>query len=359
MSGHRRDQPGTAYNVPVPDESLTERDERFMDRALELAERGRYSVSPNPMVGCVIVRNGQIIGEGFHHRAGEPHAEIEALRNCTESADGSTMYVTLEPCGHHGRTPPCTDALIRARIGHVVVAMRDPHEIVNGRGIDLLRAAGIMVTNGVRESAARQLNERFVHSVTRGLPFVLLKAAMTLDGKLATIAGDSRWITGEEARRKSLELREEYDAILAGAGTVVADDPQLTRRLGLNESISRWTRVVLDRSHRVPSTARVLNDGGRTLVFDDDRDLIEILRDLHSRGIQSIIVEGGSSIHSAFLNARLWQKLIVFVAPMLVGGDTAPAIFAGPGIGKLTDSHRFRFDRVEQLGSDLMLTAYP
>ncbi|MEO8036766.1 MAG: bifunctional diaminohydroxyphosphoribosylaminopyrimidine deaminase/5-amino-6-(5-phosphoribosylamino)uracil reductase RibD, partial [Acidobacteriota bacterium] len=276
-----------------------------------------------------------------------------------EDPRGATMYVTLEPCAHHGRTPPCADAVIRAQIGRVVVAMPDPHAIVDGRGIDKLRAAGITVVTGVCEEEARLLNEKFLHSVTHRLPFVLLKAGMTLDGKLATITRESRWITGEQARERSLALREEYDSILVGGGTVREDDPQLTRRLGWNHSISPWTRVILDRDHAVPPSARVLNDGGRTLIYDDDRGLEEVLADLHSRGVQSLIVEGGSFVHSAFIAARLWQKLTVFVAPAVIGGGNAPSIFGGEAIGRLTDAYRFRFDRVEIVGDDLMITAYP
>lgn len=335
------------------------RDHPFMTRALELADRGRYSVSPNPMVGCVIVQGEEIVGEGWHVRAGEAHAEVEALRNCTSDPRGGTMYVTLEPCAHHGRTPPCANAVIEAGLARVVIAMTDPHPAVNGRGVDLLRAAGVEVETGVLEPEARKLNEKFVHAVTDGLPFVLLKAGMTLDGKLATITRESKWITSGAARERSLALREEYDAILVGGGTIATDDPQLTRRLGWNASISPWTRVVLDRDHRVPPAARVLHDGGRTIVFDHDVPLLEMLRDLHARGIQSVLVEGGSAIHSAFLRERLWQKLIVFVAPALIGGGDAPSIFGGDGIPRLTDAHRFRFDRAELVGEDLMVVAYP
>jgi diaminohydroxyphosphoribosylaminopyrimidine deaminase/5-amino-6-(5-phosphoribosylamino)uracil reductase len=334
-------------------------DADMMSRALVLAERGRYSVSPNPMVGCVIAWDGRIIGEGWHRRAGEPHAEIEALRNCTDDPRGATMYITLEPCAHHGRTPPCADALIAAGLARVIIAMTDPHSIVDGRGIEMLRSAGIAVETGLCEEEACRLNEKFIHSVTRGLPFVLLKAGMTLDGKLATVTGESRWITSPAARDRSLALREEYDAILVGGGTVAADDPQLTRRLGWNHSISPWTRVVLDRDRRVPPEARVLTDGARTILYEDDLPLDEILRDLHRRGVQSLLIEGGSIVHSAFIRERLWQKMIIFVAPAIVGGGDAPSIFSGEPVSRLTDAYRFRFDRVEVVGGDLMITAYP
>jgi diaminohydroxyphosphoribosylaminopyrimidine deaminase/5-amino-6-(5-phosphoribosylamino)uracil reductase len=332
--------------------------ERFMRRALELAERGRYSVSPNPMVGSVLVRKGETIAEGWHERAGEPHAEIKALLHCDNPRD-ATMYVTLEPCVHHGRTGPCTTAIIESGVKHVVIGTADPHDVVNGRGIAQLRAAGIEVETGVLESEATRLNEKFLYAVTAQRPFVCLKAAMTLDGKLATVARDSHWITAEEARRKSLELREEYDAILVGGGTVAEDDPHLTRRLGWNKAITPWTRVVIDRDQRVPPTAHVLTDGRPTLHVTKDVDIEDLLRDLYARGIQSVIVEGGSFVHSEFIRRRLWQKMIVFVAPMIVGGADAPAIFTGEPAQRLTEAYRFRFDRAEFVGGDLMITAYP
>lgn len=346
-------------------------DEQFMRRALFLAEQGRYSTSPNPMVGCVIVRDGAIIAEGWHRRAGEAHAEIEALRAC-DDAQGATMYVTLEPCAHHGRTPPCAEAVIASGVARVVVAMRDPHEVVDGRGIEMLRAAGIEIVEGVCESEARRLNEKFVWAVTQKTPFVLLKAAMTLDGKLATVTRDSRWITSEVAREKSLALREEYDAILVGSGTVRADNPRLTRRLGL--ASTPWTRVVLDGDGDVPPHAQLLTDGGRTILFTTNpdahaaaevvplagrADLGQILTELYARGIQSVMVEGGAVVHSDFIRLGLWQKMVIFVAPMIVGGGDAPSIFSGEAVTRLTEAYRFRFDRAEFVGGDLMMTAYP
>jgi diaminohydroxyphosphoribosylaminopyrimidine deaminase/5-amino-6-(5-phosphoribosylamino)uracil reductase len=327
-----------------------------MRRALELAERGRYSVSPNPMVGCLIVRDGIVIAEGWHRRAGEPHAEIEALRNV--DARGATMIVTLEPCAHHGRTPPCVDAIIAAGVSRVVMAMRDPHPVAAG-GVEKLREAGIEVVAGVLEDAARRLNEIFVHAVTHRRPFVLLKAGMTLDGKLATVTGESKWITSEAARQKSLELREECDAILAGGGTVRTDNPNLTRRLGWNTATAGWTRIILDRRRIIPTDAHVLTDGGATIHIVDDVDLDALLADLYERGIHSVIVEGGSNVLSEFIRRGLWQKMIVFVAPMIVGGGDAPSIFSGEGVATLADAHRFRFDRVEVVGGDVMVTAYP
>jgi diaminohydroxyphosphoribosylaminopyrimidine deaminase / 5-amino-6-(5-phosphoribosylamino)uracil reductase len=324
-----------------------------MRRALELAARGRYSVSPNPLVGCLIVRDGNVIAEGWHKRAGEAHAEIEALRGI--DARGATMIVTLEPCVHHGRTPPCVDAIIAAGIARVVIAMRDPHVVAAG-GVEKLRDAGIEVTTGVLELEARKLNEVFIHAVTHHRPFVVLKAGMTLDGKIATVTRESRWITSEAARQKSLELREQYDAILVGGGTIRDDNPQLTRRLGL--ASTPWTRIILDRRRIVPADATVLTDGGATIHITEDVDLDALLADLYKRGIQSLIVEGGSNVLSEFIRRGLWQKMIVFIAPMFVGGAEAPSIFSGVGVAKLTGAYRFRFDEVEVVGEDLMITTY-
>jgi diaminohydroxyphosphoribosylaminopyrimidine deaminase/5-amino-6-(5-phosphoribosylamino)uracil reductase len=350
-------------------------DERFMRRALELAESGRYSVSPNPMVGCVLVRDGAIIGEGWHRRAGEAHAEVEALATCAD-ASGATLYVTLEPCCHQGRTPPCTDAVIAARVRRVVIAMRDPHDVVDGRGIGRLRDAGIDVEVGLLEAEARRLNEKFIWSVTQKSPFVLLKAAITLDAKLATVARESQWITSEAARERSLLLREEYDAIAVGSGTVEADNPRLTRRLGLNRSVVPWTRVVFDGAASAPPHAQIFRDGERTLLFTSrperyepssgleiieigaSADIAQILGDLHARGITSLLVEGGSQIHSQMIRRGLWQKMVMFVAPMIVGGSDAPSLFAGDGVPRLTDAYRFRFDRAEMVGGDLMIVGY-
>ncbi|HYI07888.1 MAG TPA: bifunctional diaminohydroxyphosphoribosylaminopyrimidine deaminase/5-amino-6-(5-phosphoribosylamino)uracil reductase RibD [Thermoanaerobaculia bacterium] len=349
-------------------------DHEFMRRALALAENGRYTTSPNPMVGCVIVRDGVIIAEGFHRRAGEAHAEVEALRHCDDPR-GATMYVTLEPCSHHGRTPPCVGAVIDAGVARVVVAMEDPHEVVNGRGIAALRAAGIEVVTGVLEAEARRLNEKFVWSISQKLPFVLVKAGMTLDGKLATVTRESQWITAEAAREKSLALREEYDAILAGSGTVKHDNPRLTRRLGLAGEATPWTRVVLDGDGEIQPHAQILTDGGRTILFtsadvpstgdlevirtEERLDLGLVLTELYARGIRSLLVEGGAVVHSEIIRRGLWQKMILFVAPLIVGGANAPSIFSGEAVSRLTDAYRFRFDRVELVGGDMMITAYP
>ena len=285
------------------------------------------------------------------------------------------MYVTLEPCSHHGRTPPCAQAVIESGVARVVVAMRDPNELVNGRGIQAIREAGIEVVEGVCEAEARRLNEKFIWAVTHKTPFVTLKAGMTLDGKLATVARESQWITSEAAREKSLALREEHDAVVVGGGTVRADNPRLTRRLGL--APTPWTRVVLDGDGDVPPHSQILTDGGRTILFtsaparysaspgleivpaEGRFDLARVFGELHARGIQSLIVEGGALVHSEVIRRGLWQKMILFIAPLLVGGAEAPALFSGAGVPRLTDAYRFRFDRAELLGSDIVIVAYP
>ncbi|HXI12605.1 MAG TPA: bifunctional diaminohydroxyphosphoribosylaminopyrimidine deaminase/5-amino-6-(5-phosphoribosylamino)uracil reductase RibD [Thermoanaerobaculia bacterium] len=350
-----------------------------MTRALELAERGRFGVSPNPMVGCVIERDGEVLGEGFHHRAGGPHAEIEALNACSRDPRGATAWITLEPCSHAGRTPPCVNALATAGIARVAIAMQDPFPQVNGKGIESLGAAGIDVVVGAGAREAALLNEKFLHSVRTGRPFVLLKAGMTLDGKLASVSRKPQLITSVESRQKSLELREEYDAILVGSGTVIEDDPRLTRRLNLNSSLTPWRRVVVDSIGRMPVGARVLTDGGPTTVFTrfsesiapaPNLDVVEVpgkgridldvvLEVLHERGVRSLIAEGGSTLHSELIRKGLWQKMTLFVAPAVLGGSTAPSIFEDEGVLEMAEAPHFRFDRVELLGGDLMITAYP
>lgn len=352
----------------------------YMKRALELAGTGRYSVSPNPMVGAVLVRDGRIIGEGWHARAGEDHAEIAALRAAVEDPRGATLYVTLEPCCHHGRTPPCTSAVIEAGIAEVVIAVEDPSPHVGGKGIEALSAAGIVVVRDVCRDEAERQNEKFLHSAGHLTPFVLLKAGMTLDGKLATRAGSSRWITSPESRDRSLLLREEYDAILVGAGTVIADDPRLTRRLGINTSIRPWIRVVVDAEGEISPNASLFNDGDPTLIYTtkperyhslgateavemvrgpDGLDLRRVLQDLRSREIRSVIIEGGSMVLTSMIRGGLWQKMQIFIAPMVVGGAAAPSIFGGDGIDDLSRAHRLRFDAIERISSDLLITAYP
>ncbi|HVT43143.1 MAG TPA: bifunctional diaminohydroxyphosphoribosylaminopyrimidine deaminase/5-amino-6-(5-phosphoribosylamino)uracil reductase RibD [Thermoanaerobaculia bacterium] len=370
----------TALRARLP--PRMEDDHAAMRRALELARLGLHSVSPNPMVGCVIARGSTVIGEGFHRRAGEPHAEVEALSACREDPAGATVYVSLEPCAHTGRTPPCAEALVNARVARVVIATRDPNTLVDGQGIERLRAAGIAVEAGLLEEEARRLNEVFLHSVRTRLPFVVLKGGMSLDGKLATINRESRWITSTESRQRNFLLREEHDAILVGSGTVVTDDPELTRRLGLNTSITPWIRAIVDSRGKIPASSTLLADDRPTVLFttrperyegaknteviasvsdgEGRIDLLEVLRALYERGVRSVIVEGGSALHTDVIRRRLWQKMILFIAPVLLGGESAPALYSpSGGVSRLTDAPRFRFDSVERSGNDLVVTAYP
>lgn len=360
---------------------------RYMKRALELAARGRGRTSPNPMVGAVLVKDGRIVGEGFHPRAGAPHAEIYALQQAGEAARGATLYVTLEPCCHYGRTPPCTQALIAAGVAEVHMAMLDPNPRVAGKGKAELEAAGIRTVVGECEEEARQMNEAFVHWVTVGRPFVLVKFAMSLDGKIATRTGDARWISGPEARRRVHQLRNEVDAILVGAGTVIADNPCLTTRLE-EEDVRHPLRVILDSRGRVPLTAQVFDPAlpGHTLVAttpaapftyqeelrargvevlvlpadEQGRVSLEALLDeLGRREITSLLVEGGSTVLGSFFDRRLVNKVMAFIAPLIVGGQDAPSPVGGQGVSRLTDALRLERVAWEPVGNDLMLVGYP
>lgn len=366
--------PGATYNRPV------EHHDALMRRALELAAQGRYTTSPNPRVGCVIVRDEHILGEGWHERAGGPHAEIAALNDCGGDARGATMYVTLEPCAHHGRTSPCVEAVIASGVKRLVVAMEDPNPQVAGRGLERLRKAGIEVVTGPGAEEAERLNEEWLTAMRMGRPYVILKAGLTLDGKLATVGRQSRWITSEAARQRSLELREDVDAILVGAGTITADDPQLTRRIGRNTSRQPWRRIVLDSPDGIPLQSRVITDGERTTIFTTNParypihenlelipasadaetiDLDFVLNELARLEVRSLVVEGGELVHAAFLERRLFDRLELFIAPLIVGGADAPSMFSLAGIPELTAAIRVRFDRVETLGPDVHIIARP
>jgi len=359
------------------------RDEAYLERAFELAERGRYGVSPNPMVGAVVVRGGRVIGEGAHRRAGGPHAEVSALRRSGGRTRGAQLYLTLEPCVHHGRTPPCAPAVIASGVSRVVVAARDPNPRVAGRGIAALRRAGIAVVLAPARWRRRadELNEKFAVWITRGRPYVLAKWAQTLDGRIASAAGESRWITGPEARRRALALREEHDAVLAGAGTVEADDPRLTRRLGWNRAVPHW-RIVLDGRLRTSPEAKVFRGPGRRAVatavsLDDPRarrlrargvdvwslpakrgggvDLPALLERLAALGIASLMVEGGARTLWEFFSAGLVDGVAVFVAPRVLGGARALGAVGGTGF-PLDDAARIEDARVERVGGELLVT---
>jgi len=360
---------------------------RLWDRLFDLAERGRYTTSPNPRVGCLLVSpSGEVVGEGFHERAGLPHAEAMALAAAGEGARGATAYVNLEPCAHHGRTPPCADALAAAGVARVVFSVEDPDPRTAGAGAARLRAAGIEVTSGAEAARAELLNEPFLTAARRGRPYVHLRWGATLDGRLATRTGESRWITGEVARERSMRLREEHDAIVTGAGTVLADDPLLTRRLGLNASIVPHRRVVVDGRLRVPPTARLfapdrapgevwlatarpLDDpavspfrdrGVRVVSIPGDGpgrvDLAALLDLLGDAGVRSAMVEAGGTTAWSFVAAGLVDRVTAFVAPLVVGGEEARPAVGGEGFADLTSALRLAALEAEPLGPDVALS---
>jgi diaminohydroxyphosphoribosylaminopyrimidine deaminase/5-amino-6-(5-phosphoribosylamino)uracil reductase len=360
-----------------------ETDAHWMSHALELAARGRCGASPNPMVGAVILdADGELVGAGYHAAYGGPHAEVEALRQAGQRAIGGTMYVTLEPCAHTGKTPPCVDAIIAAGLRRVKVATRDPNPHAAG-GIERLQAAGIEVDVGVGSDPARRLNQRFILWVEQGRPWVTLKSAVSLDGKIATSSGQSQWITGSEARRRSLELREEHDAILVGVGTVLADDPQLTRRLDINP-VDHWQRIILDSRLRTPLDARVVREdpqlttiahtkqaptaarealaaGGVTLLELPEGDggkvhIPALLEHLAASRVAALLVEGGATVTGSFVDAGLVDEAIFFIAPLLIGGP-APSAVAGSGFAELGEALHLVFSNVELVGDDLEVHA--
>ncbi len=365
-------------------------DESFMRRALSLARRGRGFTSPNPMVGAVLVRDGTIIGRGWHRRAGLPHAEIEMLNQCHRrgiSTRGATLYVTLEPCCTHGRTPPCTDSIIAARIRRVVVGAIDPNPQHAGRGLDLLRNARIRVTNGVLASESNRLNEAFNHWIVQQTPFVTAKVAMTLDGKIATADGNSHWITSSAARRHAMQLRASADAILVGIGTVLADDPALTIRQtapGGKERVTARRRIILDRRARSPLNSRLLTDAfadqtvvvvGQsapsraaaaiekkvTLLRAPEREgrinLEWLLNRLGRDGITSLLVEGGGEVHASFFAAQAVQRIAFYYAPTVLGGRNARKAVAGEGAHDLKTAWALTHPEWESVGPDLFVTA--
>ena len=353
-------------------------DREHMSLALRLAERGLFTTTPNPRVGCVVVRGGQIVGEGFHERAGQAHAEVNALRAAGARAEDATVYVTLEPCVHHGRTPPCVEALLAAKVKRVVVAMGDPNPKVSGRGFAALRAAGVEVAFGLLEDEARELNVGFVSRMTRGRPWVRLKAATTLDARTALASGESQWITGEAARRDGHRWRARACAILTGIGTVRDDDPRLTVRD--IDTPRQPLRVLVDSRLEVPLAARLL-DGGNRLVAAaiEDRakaaalrdrgaevvvlpnasgkvELEDLVRELGRRALNEVHVEAGFKLNGSLVAAGLVDELLVYIAPKLLG-ESARGMFNLPGVERLADARRLRLTDVTRIGEDVRLRA--
>jgi diaminohydroxyphosphoribosylaminopyrimidine deaminase / 5-amino-6-(5-phosphoribosylamino)uracil reductase len=358
---------------------IEEADARWMKRALELAERGRGYVEPNPLVGAVVVRDGESVGEGWHRRFGEAHAEVNALAAAGEAARGATFYVTLEPCCHHGKTPPCTEAVIRAGVRRVVTAITDPFPEVAGQGSANLRAAGVEVAVGVEEAAARRLNAPYLKLLATGRPYVHAKWAMTLDGKIATRTGDSRWISNEASRRRVHVLRGRMDAIVVGIGTALADDPMLTAR---PPGPRAATRIVLDRRGRLPPDSKLARTAREipTLLFTTSKgepcaaelralgcevvclpagdrrpDVEPIVEELGRRRMTNLLVEGGAGVLGGFLDGGAIDEVHVFVAPMLIGGREAATAISGLGGERIADAYRLSEWKTELLEGDLYI----
>lgn len=355
-------------------------DHAYMAHALRLAQRGLYTTTPNPRVGCVIVRDGKIIGEGWHERAGEPHAEVHALAEAGEAARGAEVYVTLEPCSHHGRTPPCAEALLRAGVARVVAAMSDPNPQVAGGGLQLLRQRGVVVASGLLEAEARALNPGFISRMTRGRPWLTAKIAASLDGRTALANGASQWITGPAARADVQRQRARACVILTGIGTVLADDPQLTVRV---LDIGRQPlRVVVDSQLRMPPTARLLREGevmvaclagnaaraerlreaGATLLELPGRDgrvcLDRLLQALAGRGVNEVLVEAGAALNGALLRQGLIDELLLYYAPLLLGTD-ARGMFGLPALTQMDQRIALDILALDQIGQDIRVRARP
>jgi len=363
-------------------------DREYMSRALRLARRGCYTTHPNPNVGCLIVNRGEVVGSGWHQRAGEPHAEVLALREAGDRAAGADVYLTLEPCSHHGRTPPCADALVEAGVRRVVLAMQDPNPQVAGQGLERLRAAGILVECGLLEEQARDLNPGFIRRMQDGRPYVRLKLAASVDGRTAMASGESKWISGDAARRDVQCLRAASSAIVTGIGTVLADDPSLNVRLDAQqlqgvEPVRQPLRVVLDSRLRLPVQARLLSLPGTTLVFTGEQDQrcwqavqhagaeviaaetehgrlkpAAVLQALAEREINEVLLECGPTLAGSFVQARLVDEIILYLAPHLMG-DSARGLFALPGLEQMKDRIGLEWADVRRVGSELKVTLKP
>jgi diaminohydroxyphosphoribosylaminopyrimidine deaminase/5-amino-6-(5-phosphoribosylamino)uracil reductase len=351
-----------------------------MCRALALAKRGR--TSPNPMVGAVIVKDGGVVGEGYHPKAGEPHAEVFALRDAGEQAAGATMYVTLEPCCHQGRTPACTRAIIKAGISRVYAAMTDPDPKVSFKGLDELRSAGIEVHSPLLEEKARALNEAYIKHRTTGMPFVVLKSAMSMDGKIATRTGDSRWITSERSRAYAHGIRSRVDAIIVGGGTARADDPALTARIG--RKVYYPARVVVTGSGNLPPTLKLFSEPGESIVAagpyadsaslkkleaagariktlnapDGRPSLAGLLRELGDMGCLSVLIEGGGETAALAMEERLVDKVLYFYAPIIIGGRDSVDSVAGTGAESISSAVKLDRIRVRRFGDDIAVEGY-
>lgn len=357
----------------------------MMKRALELAERGAGFTNPNPLVGAVIVRDGKIIGEGWHELYGSSHAEINAFKNAREDVAGATMYVTLEPCSHYGNTPPCANAIVEKKIKKVIIGLKDPNPLVSGNGIRILKENGIEVVTGVLEEEGKKLNEIFLKYITTKLPFCIMKTAMTLDGKIASFSGDSKWVTCEKSRNYVHLLRHRVSGIMAGIGTVLADDPSLTTRIGGFKGKDP-VRIIIDSSAKIPLSAKVLNldstsktiiaatenapaekikaleDKGAEIILTPMKenmvDLKYLMKVLGEKKIDSILIEGGSKINYSALNAGIVDKVNAFIAPKIIGGENAKTPVGGKGIELMKDAINLRNIDIKRFDDDIMIEGY-
>ncbi|MBT9170116.1 MAG: Riboflavin biosynthesis protein RibD [Actinobacteria bacterium] len=364
-------------------------DIKMMKKAIRLAEKARGRTSPNPLVGAILVSGSEIIGQGYHRKAGEDHAEVVAIKDAEKrgyQVAGSTMYVTLEPCPIQGQTPPCTDLLIQKEIGRVIIGLTDPNPRVNGRGAETLRKAGIEVAAGLLEEEARRQNEIFVKHITKRMPFVAIKIAMSLDGKVATRTYDSRWISSAESRKMVHQLRNQYDCVLTGIGTVLRDDPLLTCRLDTRDRRDP-VRAILDSGLKIPLDSRIVQSAGqiRTIIFtamDADEkkkdvlkrkgvDVVEvepdeyglslghILKNLYEKGITSILVEAGPRVVTSLLRQNLFDKLLFFVAPLIIGNYDSRPFVKDLNISLVREAKGLLFNKVRRVGADIFIEAYP
>ncbi|MFO7818705.1 MAG: bifunctional diaminohydroxyphosphoribosylaminopyrimidine deaminase/5-amino-6-(5-phosphoribosylamino)uracil reductase RibD [Halanaerobacter sp.] len=359
-------------------------DKEYMQRALDLAQQAKGDTSPNPLVGAVIVKDGQIIGQGYHHQAGENHAEINALEDAGGDVVGATMYLNLEPCTHFGKTPPCSDAVIEAGLDKVVIAMKDPNPKISGAGVKRLRQAGLEVKVGLLEEKAKELNEAFIKYITTDKPFVILKNAITLDGKIATKTGDAKWISGSKSREIVHQLRDQVDAILVGIGTVLSDNPRLTTRL--SDGGSDPLRVILDSQLRIPLDANLINQSSEAVTMvvttkNSDKtkqeklreqgveilelgttrgiDLESLLEKLGEEEITTLLVEGGSEVNASFWEQQLVDKLYYFIAPKIIGGRDAVSVVGGAGVESVKDGVKIVNREIKEVGEDILIVGYP
>lgn len=357
-------------------------DEKYMEKALALAKKGIGKVNPNPLVGAVIVKNGKIIGEGYHECYGEDHAERNAVKNAVESVEGSTIYVTLEPCAHYGKTPPCVDLIIEKKFKKVVIGMLDPNELVSGKSIEKLKQHGIEVVVGVKQDDCKKMNEIFIKYITSKIPFIILKSGMSIDGKIATYTGESKWITSKESREDSQNLRNRLSSIMVGVNTVIADDPELTCRVN-NEK--KLIRIVVDTNLRIPLDSKLVKNNDRltivatTLKSDANKkqtlrelgvkvlevpekngkvNLKELVKCLGQEGIDSILIEGGGTLNFSALQENIVDKVIFYIAPKILGGENSKSCIAGIGFSALDNAVNLNHISYRKIGEDLIVEGY-